>query len=559
MKRIALVAATVLALVLAAWLAFDDAAPIADSARPAAERTAESDASAAPPRLEAVDAASAQADAHSPEREAIEVAAQPRFSFGPARSRLVGELRNAAGGEPPREADVSLLLPSGRRTATYDSANARFEFDDLDPGEWPLQIRAKGFHDLDEVVALGRGATTEDNFKLWPLNWILVRAVTEDGQPYGWIAHRLGLGPSAVFEGGFQVWATTEAPADELGWPSTPPLEAGGDFSSASTHYERLSFDTRDVARVRRNGSGSMWIALAFHGRFFGWAHIPPQVNVAQFEIAAQDITSQFGSLSFCAVDATSKAPLLDARASLEAEVSGLRRDDTSDLVCDDLGCFIARPLVPGEYDLAVRAPGRGEHHQRVKLHPGERLELGKIELDFAQQLEIRVLDEEGQPVLALVQLGAWRAGAMIEDCVTPRASTTGDGGRIEVAMPTSRTVVRAQRLGFAQSGQLAPHQVGEAVVQFDPDSRATRLEIRMTPTQHAVVVAPAESGAATELRVLNAFQIGLQRTLLDRSRECSCSLAPGAYYAVLLDSAQVELARYPFDVSIGGLRRIEL
>lgn len=560
MNRVAFAAAAVVVLALAAWLAFDEPAAPADSARPAAGRRAEEDAGAAPTKLEPLEAPTAQRDSRDSAREAIDVAEEARSSRGAARARLSGELRSADGGEPPREASIVLLLPGGRRTAEYDGATARFVFDDLDPGEWPLQIRAKGFHDFGEVVRLARGEATEDNYKLWPLNWILVRAVTEQGEPYGWIAHRLGLSAANVFEEGFKVWAANEPPADELAWPSEPPLEPGGAFSRTSPHHERLSYEARDVARVRRNASRSMWIALAFHGRFFGWAHIAPEVNVAQFEIAAEDITSQFGSLALCAVDAVNEAPLSDAHASLDAEVSGLRHPDTSNITCDEAGCFLVRPLVPGEYDLALHAPGRADHYQRIKLHPGERLELGKIALDYAPQLEIRVVDQQGQPVLARVQLGAWRAGALIEDCVTPRAVVTGDGGLTSVAMPNVKTVVRAQRLGFSQAGYLVSNGfTGAAIVLFDPDSRATRLELRVPETRTITVLPPAERGAATELRVLCSFEVAVDRALLDEKREFDFRLALGAYNAVLLDSAQVELARFPFEVSSAGSTRIEL
>ncbi len=555
MKRVAWIAAAAIALALALWLAFEGEPTSDGSPRPSAS---------ARPSAAAIGATSPPANPDSPisgaqdsrselaasERAAIDVEARPAEQPEALNGKLVLRLATAAGGPAPGSAAMTLQLPSGKRTVRAEGDLSRVEIERIEPGEWPLAVRASGFHDVDLVVAIGSNTPSELTLKLWPLDWVLVRAVTTAGEPYTEVARRLGLAPAQMFEQGFQVWTAIDAPPDMLNWPQTPPLANGASFSRISLHYGRDDFDLRDIARVKRASPGPVWIALAFHRRFFGWAQLAPGVNVAQFELAAEDITEQFGSLSFRVVDAGSGAPLRDARGSLDAEVAGLRRPDTSNFGPDDLGGFSARPLLPGEYDLTVDAPRRGEHYQRVRIQAGERLDLGELALDFAEQLVIRVVDESGQPALAHVQLGAWRAGAPVEDCVTPRAWVTGDGGGVSVPMPSGKVVLRAERMNFDTGGRLWTDRVGAAFAVFDPASRATEVEIRFAFLRRAVLVPPPERGSATQLRVLASFEIGVAQRSLDTERPLDFALATGRYTAALLDDNDNVLRRYPFEVT---------
>lgn len=524
-----------------------------NAARPAAAR--ERDTSRAEPELELEDDASKRGT--SVVRE--EATSAPRASDPSPRAaaQYVGKLVNGAGGEPPREGvEVRFELAERRERAEFDVDSSSFSARGLAPGEWKLEIRAEGFHEFRTTVRIDAARPSEDTFKLWPTTWIVVRAKTLEGAPYGALAKALGLEPADVFEEGFRVWRSSTPPENEATWPATPPLAPDASFSRASPHYERHRMDARDVARVRREAGATTWIALAFHARFCGWAEVPGDVDAVEFELAAEDVTDQLGSLEFCAVDAHSEAPLPDARAWLNAEVSGLRRPDTDKLRADELGCFNVKPLLPGEYDFAVTAPGRAEHLQRLVIAPGQRVDLGEIPLELAQPLEIRVVDENGAPAQVTIQIGAWRAGAWVEDCITPHAFTTDGQGLVRVSMPAVKTVVSAQPVGPHSSGRLLPDPERRATVTvFDPSSRAARLDIALEK-QHAVeLVLPNAIESAVMLRVLDEFEIAIARQKSSKG-SYSFLLAEGEWRAEFVDAFGAELARYSFRVPPDGPQR---
>ncbi len=535
------------------WILFGERPATNESAaRPEAAREVEADRVA--PELELEE----EAATREPSVEREEAKSSPRANSASPRApaHYVGKLVNGAGGDPPRKGvEVRFELGERRERAEFDAETASFRANALVPGQWKLEIRAEGFHELRTSVRID-AEPSEDTFKLWPTTWIVVRAKTLDGAPYGALATALGLEPADVFEEGFRVWRSSAPPENEETWPATPPLAPDASFSRASSHYERHRMDARDVARVRREAGATTWIALAFHSRFCGWAEVPGNVNAVEFELAAADVTDQLGSLEFCAVDAHSEAPLPDARGWLNAEVSGLRRPDTDKLRADELGCFSVKPLLPGEYDFAVTAPGRAEHLQRILIAPGQRVDLGEIPLELAQPLEIHVVDENGAPAQVMVQLGAWRAGAWVEDCVTPHAFTTDGKGLVRVSMPAVKTVVSAQPLAPPPAGRGRPDPRGRATVTvFDPSSRATRLDIALEKLHAVELVLPNAIESAVTVRVLDEFEIAIARQKSSKG-SYSFLLAEGEWRAQFVDAFDAELARYSFRVPPGGPQR---
>lgn len=480
----------------------------------------------------------------------------PPAAAGPLSERtFVGELRNAARGEPPRErVVVTFSAAEDRREGVFDASTARFTIPELPDGPWNVEIRAAGFHTLTTSLRIDSDSRREEPFELWPADWILVRAVTVDGEPYGVLATRVGLDVADVFEAGFRVWLASEPPADPRAWPAEPPLTSGAQVSMASPHYERRC-DPREVARVRRVEGATTWVALAFHSRFCGWAELPANVGGVEFEIAAEDVASQFGSLTFCAVDAHSEAPLLDARATLDAEVSGLRRPDTSSLAIDDRGCFHARPLLPGEYDLSVTAPGRSEHLQRVTIAPAQRIDLGEIALEFAAPLEVRVVDEQGRPVRALLQFGPWRPGEWIFDCVTPRGATTDSEGAERVPRPAVKTVVRAEpfvRTTGEALGDGRPSPMTDASraahAVFDPESGALSIELVIRDPVHVTLSLPRTEVEAADVQVLDRNEIVVARARA-KDRRSAFLVPSGDYRARLVDAGGEEIGSHAFAV----------
>lgn len=541
--------------VLSGWLLVSRETPQAPDARPSAAR----DARAATPRRTSADVEPA---ADSVTRTALDegAVAAPRRSDTERSDaaldepQLVLEFYDATSGTA-LQADVETTLArDGAQVALqFDERRNAFAARRMTGGQWRLDVRARGFHEHSQNVELDSARSLRQRIGLWPASWVLVRAVTTTGEAFGAIAQALSLDPAAVFEGGFQMWVTTSPPQDELNWPGIEPAFRNAQSSFVSPHYDRGRVDPRDVARFQRPTEAVFWVALAFHQRFFGWARVSGGTNVVQFEIAREDVLSQFASLRFCAVDALSETPLLDASAALDAELAGLRRPDTSELVALTPGCFHARPLMPGEYDLTLSAPGRAELRERVRLGPGEELDLGDLAIDLAAPLTIRVFDEQRAPASALVQLGAWRSGALLDECITPRARVAHDGS-IEVPLPSARTVIFARGLRPGAGPQPATPTAFEALVVFDPEPGVQAVELTLVrPAPVTLRLLPESDGAVRQIEIWNEHAVVLRRVPLSRALEVDLELPPGAYQARLLDPHGLEAGVREFKLLRGG------
>ncbi|MBL8802399.1 MAG: hypothetical protein JNN27_10410 [Planctomycetes bacterium] len=541
-KVLGLVAVLTLA-VLLGWLFVSRETPQTQDARPNTTH----DARAATPRRNSADVepaadsatrtvlddASSAASSASDSLRADAAADEPQF---------VLELYDATSGNARIEDAEAVLSRDGVRVAlSSDERRNALAARGVASGAWTLDVRARGFHEHSQSVEIDAARSLRRRIGLWPASWVLVRAVTSSGEPYGAIAQALSLEPAAVFEGGFQMWVSTSQPQDELNWPSIEPAFRNAQSSFVSPHYERGHVDPRDVARFQRPDAPVFWVALAFHRHFFGWARVSGGTNVVQFEMAREDVTAQLASVRFCVVDALSEAPLADASAGLDAELAGLRRPDTSELVALTPGCFHARPLIPGEYDLTLSAPGHAELRERVRVGPGEELDLGEIGLDLYAPLTIRVVDERHAPAPALVQLGAWRSGALLEESITPRAHVA-QNGLVEVAMPSGRTVIFARGLRPGSGAQPATPTAFEALLVFDREPGVHSVELTLVrPTPVSLRLLPEYDSNVRQIEIWNEQAIVLRRVPLSRALELDLELPPGSYQARLLDPHGLE------------------
>ncbi len=554
MKRAVLI---VLVLLVAGGLAAVFLAPTREegaAARPSSRaNSATSDDRAAAPEMLAPDRVQTDATAGAVERTS---SAATATDTQPERVAYRVAFTDADSGESLHNSVEALASLDGERVAPrFDAEADEFEFVGLRSGVWRLEARARGYQDFVADVLIDERASSHDRFKLWPVGWIVVRVRSEGGGGIDELAQRLGLETADVFEGGFRVWRSDEPPADALAPPLTPPQRAEQGVELASPHYERHRRDPREVARVRRAARGSTWIGLAFHGRFLGWGQVLPSDGAVEFELALEDITAQFGSLALCVVDESSGASLSQLQVRLMAETSGLRRADIDKPKPDARGCVDVKPLVPDAYDLVVEAPGYAAHHQRIAVAPGQRVDLGAIALRLAPPLEITVVDATGAPLRAVIQVGAWREGEWIDDCVTPNATTTDDAGRTRIPTPGVKSVVCARRFSMGADGRPTVQTQPAAVAVFDPKAPVDSLRL-VIPLAHTVTLEFAdELESAATLRVIDASGIAVARTSR-WSRTPTLELPEGEFQARVLDAFGAELARYSFRVPSGGSER---
>lgn len=413
-----------------------------------------------------------------------------------------------------------------------------------------MTAEARGFAPLAvELDLTNRSGRIEEALELWPLDWLAVRVRTGDGRPFGALAAELGLEIEDVFEAGFRLWQSDVPPRDAAELPAEAPMRQGGAFRPASPHYD--SYQEPDVvARLRREPGAASWIALAFHERFLGWRHAPAGASEVVFALDLDRVESQFASLDLHVVDRRTKAPIPGARVHLDAEVSGLRRADTDEVEADDEGRVRVAPLIPGEYDLAVTADGASEHRQRLVVLPGTRLDLGDVELEFAPPLEVRVTDARGNPLAALLQLGPYRRGARVQDCVSPRAWTTNRDGTERIPSPAVPTIVLASR--FERGDGRFVLGASSSLVLLDPDRLPPRVEIVVRDPVRVEIDATALGDAVAAAWTEDALGIVIDEDELE-SGSTGANLQPGPYRVRIVDAAGAELGARDFEVVEGS------
>lgn len=464
---------------------------------------------------------------------------------------LVGELRNGSGANFTADEIAAFRIVLRQSAAVVEcsceAGAPQFRSAPLDRRVWDVEITGSTIHPLRTRVDITR-ATSEvaQVFTVYPMSrWLLVRATTRDRAPYTEIARELGLEVEDVFEAGFRLWVADTAPADPEAMPELPPTqEFHVEFTSP--HYDS-NYDLSVVARVQRSWKQVVWVGLAFHDAFLGWGEAPPELDELEFTLTADDVRSQFASLALRVVDVKTQLPIDAAHAHLDAEVSGLRRADTNDVAVDGDGRAEFKPLIPGEYDLLVGAPDHSELRQRVVLTAGQRLDLGNLGLDFAPPIEIHVVDEAGQPMRAILQLGPYRKGVSIEDCVSPRAWATNSDGSERVPAPSVPTVVRAQAGAFGEVERY--REVAFAVL--DPERLPPRVEMVIRKPLERKLSAPSLPDGATRAKILNELEIVIDEPRVN-ARAVRVSLAPGHYRALFLNNVGAEFASYEFDVVTG-------
>lgn len=104
----------------------------------------------------------------------------------------------------------------------------------------------------------------------------------------------------------------------------------------------------------------------------------------------------------------------------------------------DESGQFELLRLAPGQADLAVSATGRRTYRERLDLRPGETLDVGSIELDSADEWQLRIVDRETGEALS---------GAVVESRESRSVIGLADSEGLAVVAEEPGVPVRVGRL----------------------------------------------------------------------------------------------------------------
>ena len=468
---------------------------------------------------------------------------------------------------------VTFTRESDGRQAVATGEDASELECNLPLGIWEIDVTAPGhryvvsvhdWRDTDHMERWGdRGQPAFlATLYLWPENWLPVLVRTSDGRPYGDLARDRGLHPRRFFMNAFDVEASYDPEFPERGFTAEEErlydelvLGSGGPWNElpaefrAPRSYSHLPGLGPIAGSLVVTGPRPFWLRLSVFGVPHQKLFLPADATEAVFELDMDALAERFASVTLRLVDAGSGEPVDDASGTLKANNSSHRRHELEKVGPDENGVIRFRDVIPGPHDLLVEC--RSNFLQRkLTLEPGQALDLGDlvVEVGDGRPLRIRVVDVDGQPAEAMIEIAPYREGADVDDLYHPNLHRTTDkDGVYELPWPDVVSIVRARPLYFR--GPMRNYQtIGTHNVLVDPEARIPELvltaqlpvEVSFEPTLawkpgHALTV------------VDEALDLVVER--LDRPTK-RVDLVPGPYVVERWDGAELYRA---IDVVIGS------
>ncbi|MEW6071675.1 MAG: carboxypeptidase-like regulatory domain-containing protein [Planctomycetota bacterium] len=460
------------------------------------------------------------------------------------------------------DATVVLAGADGRPHEVEVRAAAEARIDGLPPGVYTAHVTAAGYHHRAQVFDLSSPADlvfplggdpaaelcVEERLYLWPARWIAVVVLTPDGRPFGALATDLGWEPRQLFVGAFDARARLDPPG--------PDAWSHADAATFATWrrpagHQAWGLPGSCVGSLELREDPPLWVGLQVLGVPLGWELVPPEAVEATFRLDGAAIAARLARFAVRVVDAAGGAPLSGALVTLRPHVSALRRAELVDVPAPADGRVVLERLVPGEYELSITHAG-AIHQDRLVLGPGENRNLGAIPLAAGAPFLVRVLDADGDPAGAWIEIGPYRTGAAADALYPPMLSRVTDArGEHWLPRPTGRSIVRATV--FAARGHY-PTDVRSANVLVDPAALpAGPLEI----TVHAPIAVVFETGhpAGRRIEIADALELLVASPAVPEAAEVQVELAPGRYRARLLDGGGRLLAERGFALDREPLR----
>lgn len=402
-------------------------------------------------------AATRRADAIVEPERAIEAAKLAPVASDDAQGALALELEfHWPDGRQHEIARATVRVVDGAgltRTQQVASADVA-SFTGLAVGTWRIEVEGDDFtHEPLHVDAAARlaedlvlrrrdgDAVVHERALLWPDRWLRVYVETSGGRPLDAFAAQRGLDATSLFHGAFQLIASLDAP--------TSPF-AAGDWDPSAASFHRL--DASDRWRMEGGECGALqtwratpfWTRLDLFGAPIGWEVAEPASKTLTFRVDPTELESRFARVALRVIDAKTRAAATDARVTLLSDATIHRRADLEDVpVRADGGVELAH-VVPGRYELTI---ARGETHDQrmIELATRELRDLGDVAIGTSPGIDVLVVDAQGRPVSAWVEIGAFSADTLEHRLYPPTLRhRSGDDGVAHLPMPNETSVVRA-------------------------------------------------------------------------------------------------------------------
>jgi hypothetical protein len=346
----------------------------------------------------------------------------------------------------------------------------------LPRGEYRLTAEADGHRHVAETLRVGDRPRpmTEERLIFWPEDWIPIIVRTPDDRSFHALAEDLGLHPKRFFDQAFTVQVSS-VPIPESG-RIVPQSKRLATFRRPGGYQVTAIGD--DVAgSLELHEYPPFWVGLWIHGGFYEARLLNPGDTQLVFTLDQAALDKRFASVTATLVDRDSGRGVREASATLKAERSAHRHRDLRNRSPDDTGRITFRRVIPGGHELTVTR-GANLAQRRFKVGPGENVDLGEIQLAAGPGIRMRVVDSDGEPAQAIVELAPFEPGRRVSKLYHPNLwRVTKPDGSYDLPLPDRPSIVRCRP--YTRSGGHSDVETVNTVV--DPKDVPAELVMTLT------------------------------------------------------------------------------
>jgi hypothetical protein len=430
-------------------------------------------------------------------------------------------------------------------------------------GVYRLAVEAAGHRHVPETLDLSSAQRFQDGdpvqgflerVYVWSEDRIPIVLRTRDGRPFHAIAADLGYEPKRFFVDAFGIVASHDPIDPHAPLPDAPHATGESELARflPPKGWQNVRIADDVIGSLEMLEARPFWVGLWIHGEHFESRFLEATDTELVFEIDLADLDRRFASVSVRLVDRDSGAPVTrDAKATLKANTSAHRRNDLNEVTPDASGDLLFERVVPGQHELAITR-GSNFVQRQLDVRPGEHLNLGDVSIGLDEPLILRVVDANGEPAAAVIEMAPYERGGSVDALYHPslHRRTNGDGV-YELPVPDRRSILRARPMFLRGTGFRGDYTIGTRNVLVDPSNLPDELEL--------VVQFPVEMTLEPETPWIDGHLLTIEdealelivATVVDLGRRLD--LVPGRYLVRRRDAAGGEVGARVVFVTVGS------
>ena len=380
------------------------------------------------------------------------------------------------------------------------------------------------------------GSGREQKVTLWPADRIPVVVRLTDGRSFVALADELRWAVKNLFVNAFDVRASAHLPVPEDSM--TLPDETLITFRGPGG-WQNVLVCEDVVGSLELHAARPLWVGLWVHRDFLRGQVLREGQTEVVFELDPEALLGRLATVRLRVVDPTG-APVEGARVTLKADTSAHRRDDLSEVATDREGRVELVHVIPGTHELTIVHEG-SQAQRRMQFWKGE-TDLGDFVLAGGPGVRVRVVDAEGEPVQAFVEVAPYGLGRYAESLYPPNLHrATGEDGVYLLPVPDQASIVRARPIRFEHGFSMQP-EVGTANYDLDPHNLPAEL-VLLAQDPVRVLVDPLEPWAAGHrIEVFDALRLVIDAPLVEPGEDLHLDLIPGNYTLRRYDERSLHL-----------------